>query len=193
MDLFVQNLDKIRRVVEFIVRDYHFKYETDELVNVAYIGYVRAVTNNPSSVYTKFNNIHTLLKRVKYDIKDYIREQRKIRVIEKMERVGIVVPLFCNSSFQSYNDDDKIAHIAPPDNREESFGDSDNRDTLDYLMNNSGLTETERRFIYIRFIEENTMEETSNIMGWSYSSTNNTRKNAMKKIRDKIERECLFC
>ena len=191
MDLFVENLDKIRKVVEFIARDYHGCYEVNELVNAAYISFNTAVKNNPSLVYTKFSNTNILLKRIRYDVRHYIREQRKIRVKQKMERVGMAVPLFCSSSFQPDNEDDKIAYIAPPNDREDSYEDVDTKDTLDYIMTNSGLTETERRFIHIRFIQENTMEETANIMGRSVSSMNTYRKEAMEKIQDKIERSCV--
>lgn len=192
MDLFLQNIDKIRKVVEFIVRDYDYKFEVDELINIAYIGYCRAVKNNGSLVYSQFNNIHILIRRVRYDIKDYIREQRKVRVKEKMERVGIEVPQFYNSSFQPYNEDDKIAYITPGDN-EEGYEDVDIRDTLDYLMNNSGLTEVERKVIYSRYGIGKTIEETANIMGRSPSGINDIRKSAMEKIQSKIERECLVC
>ncbi len=193
MDLFVDNLDKIRKVVEFIVRDYHYRYEVNELVNTAYISYRTAIKNNPSLVYSQFNNIHVLINRVRFDIRDYVREQRKLRVIEKMERAGIEVPLFCSTSFQSYDEDDKIAHVAPPDNREDSFEESDTKDTLDYIMNNSGLTAVEKEVIYSRYAVGKTIKETANIMGRSPSGINDIRKSAMEKIQSKVERERLVC
>ena len=190
MDLFIENLDKIRRVVEFIVRRYNFQYEVDELINASYIGYCRAVKNNPSSVYTKFNNTHTLLKRVKYDILDYIREEVKGKSKKNMENAGMVVPKMFNATFLPISDDNKEdTHYVPVE--EEGYEDIDNRDTLDYLMNNSGLTDKEKKVIYIRYAKGETIEETAGIMGVSCSGVNYLQKAAVGKIKDKVEWSCV--
>ncbi len=190
MDLFIHNLEKIRKVVGFIVRDYHYRYDVDELINSAYISYRTAIKNNPSLVYDQFNNIHILLKRVRYDIQHYIRTERKVRVKQKMEKVGLTVPLFYNATFLPLNDK-KTDKCPIPVEEEERYEDIDIRDTLDYLMNNSGLTDIEKKVIYSRYGVEKTIKETAGMMGISASSVNNVRKTAMEKIQDKIERSCV--
>lgn len=190
MDLFIENLDKIRKVVEFIAGDYGYRYETDELINIAYIGYDRAITNNPSLVYDQFNNIHVLINRVRYDILDYIRNETKTKSKKLMKNAGMTVPLFYNASFLPLSDDNKEDRSYVSDS-EEGYEDVDIRDTLDYLMNNAGLTEVERKVIYIRYAIGKTIEETAGIMNKSVSWTNNTRKSAMEKIKDKIEVSCV--
>jgi RNA polymerase sigma factor (sigma-70 family) len=83
MDIFVKNLVSIRAVARKAALRYGNRYQVDELVNVAYIGYDRAITNKPSLLET-FKKITSLLFRVKSDIIDYIRHDTQFRRKNKL-------------------------------------------------------------------------------------------------------------
>lgn len=192
MDLFIKNLDEIRKLVTLIARDYKNRYQVDELLNAAYIGFKRAIANNPSLSDTQFRHLHILKYRVRCDIKDYIRYERKDKMKKRLENEGLHFPVMLNASFLPINHESgdinntKDKHYIL--DYEEGLADFDRIDALHYLMNNSGLTNIEKRVIYLYFFQENDIRTVADILGRSKSGINNVKIRALKKIQSKAEK-----
>lgn len=78
-DLFVKNMETIKKIARNFSYRYNNKFEVDELINAAYIGFDRAVTNNPALIEKQFSKLSTLFFRVKCDILDYINKELGLR------------------------------------------------------------------------------------------------------------------
>lgn len=78
-DIFVKNMETIKKIARNFSYRYDNKFEVDELINAAYIGFNRAITNNPALIEKQFSKLNILLFRVKCDMIDYINKELGLR------------------------------------------------------------------------------------------------------------------
>ena len=175
MDLFVENLDAIKRVARKIVKTWGNRFDVDELVNAAYIGFDRAVTNNPSLLNTQFNKVNILCSRAKLDMKDYIGVETGVKRKHKITLKylsTIASDDWRNADFCSF---DMIDTTCP-------FDEFENSDLLDALFDRVLLTDSEWSIIQGYFYEERTLKNISIELGLSEARVSNKKREILKKL-----------
>ena len=181
MDLFVKNLETIKS----IALELHFlhgkRYEVNELVNAAYLGYKRAITNNPSLIEGKFSRITTFFFRVKSDMKDYIRDETKKRIKDRMENKGVPVPNFLTNSFQAPKEEDQ--DFFEPSNTEYGYEEYEISDFLDRVFMEVHLDNDEWDIIQGYFYDEKTLKEVGKDIGLSEGRVCKIKKDMLNKIQ----------
>jgi RNA polymerase sigma factor (sigma-70 family) len=160
MDTFVENLEKIRAIAKKINEIHSNYYNEDELINEAFIGYNRSITNN-SELKDKFKtNIRMFLSRVKWDIKDYIRNKSKLKNKQRRENKGQFYPLSVNfSALNTTEEEGQVKKSFNPSCIDDNFKKIDNIDLLDCLNSKVKLTNREWRIIQTYFYGEKTLKE----------------------------------
>ena len=181
---FIDNLEDIRIIACSLNRLYGERYEIDELVNASYIGYKRAITNNPSLI-EKFKKRSTFFFRVKNDIKDYVREESHLKIKKRMENKDIHCPKFLSTSFIKNREDDRIKDYTPC-HTDPGYNEVDDKDFLDDILNKAGLSNTEWAIIQGYFYDEKLLKDIGNEVGIKECTVCNNKKSALKKCREVV-------
>lgn len=177
MDIFVKHLDSIKAIAENIASLHGNRFEVDELVDIAYVGYDRAITNNPSLMELFSNKVGSLMFRVKSDMKDYIREQTSFR---RKNRVD-----FISSSFQTRLEDTGDRNTEPflePSCTEKTYEEKENIDLLEAIFNKVELTDDEWYIIQSYFYEEKTQKDIAEVLNCSNSNVCLKTKQILNKL-----------
>ena len=185
-DLFVENLPAIKYVAYKLAKESYFKYDVDELVNVAYISYDKAITNNPSLVEGVFSKLGCFFFRVKSDMIDYMRNQSRSRMKKYREEKGKkykTVPKILPFPSRK-NEDGKIISYEPSCT-EQGYAEVDTEDYLDELFMRVNLTPNEWHLIQGYFYDEMTLKEVGKEI--------NLTESRMVQVKTKIKEKLLAC
>jgi len=158
MDLFVKHMDDIRGIARKLRAKFNFRFEEDELINAAYLAYDVAITNNPDYVETKFSKPSTFFFRVKNDMKDYIREETKQRLIKRMEDKNVTVPTFTNVSYCPTEDkcDGRPSTFFEPASDYNHMS-LDDYELLNYMLRNTELSDRDHMILQYYYIDNLTL------------------------------------
>jgi RNA polymerase sigma factor (sigma-70 family) len=186
-DLFMENINKIRPIAEKIVSYNSSKFEVDELVNEAYIGFHRAITNNPEVFSTGWQRV---LSRAKFDMLDYVRKKNGSRrkEVDKRCSVGKRVKLASIYSMPFQRNDDKEVNVFfEPVSQEDCFEAFENEDFLDCLLSRVHLTNDEWTIIQSYFYEENYLQDVGKEIGLSEARTSQKKKYMIERLNEAAE------
>jgi len=180
MNIFIDNLDNIKKIAKKISKKYNNYFEVDELVNISYIKLDKAIKNNPSLIEGKFASLSTFLLRIKYDMLEYVRVESKIRKKQRLKDKGQVVPTFTSISFHEGYKESQGSFLKHS-NTEFNYKDIDNKDYIEKLLQISCLTDDEWAIIQGYFYDEKPLKEVGQIIGVNESSICEKRKKMYKK------------
>ena len=185
MDLFVQNMDAIRRVANKVARKSGYRFEVDELINAAYIAFDVAITNNPALIEKHFSRkLSTFLFRVGSDMKDYVRTQTRLKTRQRREEKGTHFPEMITTSFQVKKRDDYSSEqsIYEPIEADCHITDAARKDYIANLCWNSSLTDEDWKIIQGYFYEEKSLKQVGKEIGKSEAATCKRKQKVLKKL-----------
>jgi len=181
MDSFVENLSQIKNIARRIIAQHCGIYEVDELVNAAYVKFDRAITNNPALIEEKFSKLSTFFYRIKMDMKDYIRDESKFRIKQRLEKKGLDVPDFATASFQ-VPEDENIHDFFEPFNTEYGYAQVEIKDYIHELCSFTPLSDDEWAIIQGYFYDERPLKEVSEEIGVKQCTGSLKKKKMLKKL-----------
>ena len=170
MNKFIKNLDNIRPIARRFVFTYKHRFQEDELINAAYIGFLRAKNNNPELV---DSDCFKVLFRAKRDMMDYIRVENETR--NKHQLNFIVTPFIADG------ETDMIPFEQQVD--ESSFKEIDDKEYLENLLNTASLTDVEWHIIQGYFYDDKNLKT----LGQEINRTESTMCNKKKKLIEKLQ------
>ena len=170
MNKFIKNLDKIRPIARNFVFIYKKRFQEDELINAAYLGFLRAARNNPELV---DSDSFRVLYRAKRDMMDYIRVENETRNKYQLN--------FINTSF-SPDEETNITYFEP-EYSEDGFEKVDNEDFLSHLFNTVSLSDDEWHIIQGYFYDNKTLKELGQEVNRSEPMMCNRKKKLINKLK----------
>ena len=170
MNLFTQDLEKIKKIAEKISFQYNNHFEVDELVNAAYIGFRNAISLNPDLL---FAERFKMLYRAKKDILEYIRKELK-------NRKKYNIKFFNVSSLQS----DETILQAEPLCKENGYSKVEDSDFLNVLFEKSQLSSTDWAIIQGYFYDERMLKTIGEDIGLSESRICNRKKEICNRLKE---------
>jgi RNA polymerase sigma factor (sigma-70 family) len=179
MNLFVKHMKLITSVAHSYASLFKGKYDASELINEAYLRYNVAITNNPSLVEGKFAKVGIFLNSVKNDMKDYVRDDTKLRIRQRWEKKGKFFPEFKSTSYKP--DDDHNTHLFEPADFRESH-EVEREDLFDALFAKVELSNDEWKIIQGYFYDEKTMKEVGKEIGYTECTISTKNKKMCEKL-----------
>ena len=174
MDLFVEHINKIRPIAKKIADYNGDRFDVDELVNEAYMGYHRAITNNPEVFSTGWQRV---LSRAKFDMFDYVRKTLGLRHVNHID--------FVHMSYQRDDDDERT--FFEPQCQDSNFEAFEGDDFLDGLLKKVKLTNQEWTIIQSYFYEENTLKKVGTEIGLSEARTSQKKTHMLERLNEAAE------
>jgi len=160
--IFEKNIEEIKMIARKISKQFYNRFEVDELVNAAWVGFDRSISNNPALIKDKFSKLSTLLFRVRCDILDYVKKELDLRKVH--------VPNFMSSS---------ELHVPITDL---GYNEVDNRDHVEQLT--STLSDEDWSIIQGYFYDEKPLKDIGKDLGISESAIWQRRKKTYIHMRN---------
>ena len=177
MDLFVEHIDEIRPIAEKLEVSYHERFQSDELINAAYMDFLKAI-ENPEFVAKIKDNQSVLFIRAKMDMMHYVRNELRTRHKNQIKFVSL--------SMEDKFDEEQHFDIKKIDFHV-GFEEVDNRDFIDAMFDKVTLSEEDWSLIQEYFYDERTLKEIGKDVGKAESTMHKRKANIIDNLRESIE------
>jgi RNA polymerase sigma factor (sigma-70 family) len=183
MDLFEKNLSKIKSIAYQINMRHNQMYEIDELVNAAYVMFDRAITNNPALIEEQFSTPKILFYRVSRDMVDYIRNESKFRIKQRMEAKDLDIPTFKTTSFQKAERDSEQRDCPfEPYSIDAGYAQVEIKDYVGELCELTPLSDDEWAIIQGYFYDDKSLKQIGQEIGYAEGTICTKKKKMLKKL-----------
>lgn len=175
MDNFIKYFKDITAIAERFSRIWSNKFVVDELINAAWIGYDVATVNKSLLAHKSFKKGY-FLRKIKCLMKDYIRQETKIALQERLIEKGLTVPTFVSCDGR---------HIR---SSLDFCDDVDKRDFFDELFNQVSLGDTDWKIIQSYFYDEKLLTEIGTVLDLTEAGVHIRKSKALEKLKKVAER-----